>query len=236
MNRIFLTFLALITLHTAVTAQFKDANAQVREAKNFHGIRVGSAFDVFISQGSDEAVAVSSSDPKTLENIVVEVSNGILHIGFAKGFRMNMGNKKLKAYISFKQLDELDISGACDVKVEGSIKTDNLRLGLSGASDMKGKLEVGKLSVNLSGASDLDLTGVATSLDLDASGASKFKGFGLSSDYCKAEASGASDIRIRVNKELSVRASGASDIDYKGAGVIRDVKTSGASSVSKTGS
>jgi hypothetical protein len=235
MNRIFLTFLTIITLHTAVTAQFKDANAQVRAAKDFHGIRVGSAFDVFLSQGNEEAVAVSSSDQKVLENIVVEVKNGILYIGFTKGFRMN-GNKKLKAYISFKQIDELDISGACDVKVEGSIKSDKLRVGLSGASDMKGKLEVSKLSVHLSGASDLDVNGMAGSLDLDASGASKFKGFGLSADYCKAEASGASDIKVTVNKELSVRASGASDIDFKGSGVIRDVKTSGASSVSKTGS
>jgi hypothetical protein len=233
MTRILLTFLAVVILHTVATAQFKDPNAQVRNAKDFHGIRVGSAFDVYLSQGNEEAVAVSASDPNVMAAIVVEVKNGILHIGFERGFRFN-GNKKLKAYISFKKIDELDISGACDARIEGSLKTDNLKLGLSGASDLKGKLEVSnKLSVNLSGASDLDVNGVAGSLDLDASGASKFKGFGLAADYCDANASGASDIKITVNKELSVKASGASDIDYKGSGVIKEIRTSGASSVSK---
>ncbi len=52
-------------------------------------------------------------------------------------------------------------------------------------------------------------------------------------DYCNAKASGASDIKITVNKELSAEASGASDVKYKGAGLIRDIKTSGASSISR---
>ncbi|MEI9911677.1 MAG: DUF2807 domain-containing protein [Bacteroidota bacterium] len=80
------------------------------------------------------------------------------------------------------------------------------------------------------------ITGTATNLDVDASGASSFKGFDLSTDYCNVKASGASGIKITVNKELSATASGASDIDYKGTGVIRDIKTSGASSISRAGS
>ncbi len=70
-------------------------------------------------------------------------------------------------------------------------------------------------------------------LKIDASGASDFKGYDLVTDYCDAEATGASSIQITVNKELSVRAGGASDVHYKGEAVIRYLKTSGASSVSK---
>jgi hypothetical protein len=79
----------------------------------------------------------------------------------------------------------------------------------------------------------MTLGGSTVDLRLDASGACKFRGFDLTTDYCNAKASGASDIRITVNKELSVNASGASDIDYKGTGLIRDVRTSGASKISK---
>ena len=235
MNKLILSLLAVVAFQAAVFAQLtiKDPNAQVREAKNFHGISVGNAFDVYLVQGSEEAVAVSASEEKYRDKIVVEVSNGILHIGLEKGWRINLGNKKFKAYISFRNIDKLDISGACDARVEGSIKAENLQIGLSGASDLQGKIEVKKLNIDLSGASDMSLSGAATQLDIEASGASKFKGFDLSTDYCSAHASGASDIRITVNKELSVHASGASDIDYKGEGVIRDLKTSGASSVSR---
>jgi hypothetical protein len=146
---------------------------------------------------------------------------------------LNTGNKKLKAYISFKAIDQLHISGACDVFINGSIQADDLSIKQSGASDLKGKLEVQKLSIELSGASDMTVSGKAAQLRVEASGASDFKGYDLVTETCDATASGASDIKITVNKELSAQASGASDVRYRGAGVIRELKNSGSSSVSK---
>jgi hypothetical protein len=234
MKRIILISFAILGLYMVSSGQLtiQDANAQAREAKNFHGIRVSSAFDVYLVQGTEEAVAVSASDEKYISRISVEVKNGILEIGLVKG-KWSLGNRKLKAYISFKNIDKLNISGACDVKVDGTIKASELTLDLSGASDLHSKLQVDKLTVSMSGASDVNLSGTASNLSIGASGASKFRGFDLSTDFCKASASGASDIRITVNKELSVHASGASDIDYKGQCVIRDLHTSGASNVGR---
>jgi len=240
MKRLIMTLLAIASFQVAVLAQktIKDENAQVRDAKNFHGISVGHAFTVYLNQGNEEAVAVSASEEKFRDLITVEVKNGILYIGVdKKGWKLNLGNKKLKAYISFKNIDKLDISGACNAVIEGAIKASgDLDVDLSGASDLKGRVEAKKLTIDLSGASDMTLSGIATDLRIDASGACKFKGFDLTTDYCNAKASGASDIRITVNKELSVNASGASDIDYKGAGMIRDIRSSGASKISKVGS
>ncbi|HSF46574.1 MAG TPA: DUF2807 domain-containing protein, partial [Chitinophagaceae bacterium] len=56
-------------------------------------------------------------------------------------------------------------------------------------------------------------------------------GFDLNTDICNAVASGSSDVSVTVMKELYVKASGASDVKYKGTGTVREVKTSGASSV-----
>lgn len=218
----------------AKAQQINDPNAVVRDAKDFHGISVSSAFDVYITQDNKEAVAVSAAEEKDREKIKVEVKAGILHIGYESGkMHWGSGNKKLKAYISFKQIDQLKISGACDVYIKGTLKADVLSIDQSGASDLNGKIEVGKLTVDLSGASDITLTGSAIQLAIEASGASSFKGFDMVTDICNAEASGASDIKITVNKELSAQASGASDVRYKGNGVIKDLKSSGSSSVSK---
>lgn len=213
-----------------------DPNVQVREAKNFHAISLSSAFDVFLTQGNEEKVAVSAGEEKDLANITVEVKNGVLEIGWNNKGKWGRGSKKLKAYISFKTIDKLKASGACDVSIVGTLKANDLLVDLSGASDLKGKVDAKKLTFDMSGASDTKITGIATNLDVDASGASSFKGFDLSTDYCNVKASGASGIKITVNKELSATASGASDIDYKGTGVIRDIKTSGASSISRAGS
>ena len=53
-------------------------------------------------------------------------------------------------------------------------------------------------------------------------------------DVCNVEASGGSDIYITVNKELVAGASGGSDIFYKGNGSVKEMKSSGSSSVKKT--
>jgi hypothetical protein len=231
-----LSFLLLFfSIYLATMSQIvNDPNAEVREAKNFHSISLSSAFDVYLSQSNEEAVAVSAADIKDRDRIKVEVKDGILHISYySKGMSWGTGNKKMIAYISFKQIDKLDISGACDVFITGSLKANDLSIKQSGASDLKVKLDVNKLTVDLSGASDIIVSGTATQLSVEASGASDFKGYELITETCDARASGASDIKITVNKELSAQASGASDVRYKGKGVTRDIKSSGSSSVSK---
>ncbi len=235
MKRILLPLLLVITLHSIGFAQktINDPNAEVREAKNFHAIELSSAFDVYLTQSNEESVAVSASEAKYQENIKVDVKGGVLIVRYDNKGKWNSGNKKLKAYISFKQLDRLNVSGACDVYVVENWKADNLKIDLSGASNLKGSLDAAKLMVDQSGASDMTLSGTVGQLNIEASGASDFKGFDLAVDYCNAKASGASDIKITVNKELSAEASGASDVRYKGNGLMRDIKTSGASSISR---
>jgi hypothetical protein len=235
MKKLSILLTGLILTVSLKAQQINDPNAEVRAAKNFHGISVSSSFDVYLTQSNEEAVAVSADETKHRDRIKVEVKDGILYVGYDNEgkFGWSSGNKKLKAYISFRQIDKLTISGACDVFIEGTLKAADLVIHQSGASDLKGKLDVEKLTVDLSGASDMTVSGITTQLSIEASGASGFKGYDLSTDICDARASGASDIKITVNKELSAHASGASDVRYKGNGVIRDIKSSGSSSVSK---
>ena len=219
MKKILLPFLFAMALFSTGFAQktINDANAEVRLAKDFHAIEVSSAFDVYLTQSNEESVAVSASEVKYRDKIKVEVRGGVLVIRYDNQGKWNTGNKKLKAYISFKDINKLEVSGACDVYIVDNWKADNLKIDLSGASNLKGKIDGQKLMVDLSGASDMTLSGTMGQLNIEASGASGFKGYDMVVDYCDAKASGASDIKITVNKELSAEASGASDVNYKGS-------------------
>ncbi len=214
-----------------------DPNVEPRSLSGFHGIKVSNAFDVYISQSNEDAVAVSASKTEFRDRIITKVENGILIIKFDedKNFWKSLsGDKtKLKAYISVKKLDRLDISGACDVYFEDGISSEELNVRLSGASDIKGKIDAKKLTIDISGASDAIISGNSADLKIEASGASDFKGFDLVTNYCYAKASGASSVNITVNKELSANASGASSVRFKGEGLIRDIKTSGSSNVTR---
>lgn len=231
--------LSVIILAVSCTAGFSqklinDPNAEKRVITDFHGIEVGGGIDLYLSQG-EEAVAVSASDSRFRDRIRTEVKNGILKIwyDYKSGFRVETGNKKMRAYVSFKNLDKLGGSGGSDIFVEGAISVNDLVLDISGGSDFKGKVTVGEIKVVASGGSDVNISGTAKNLTVDASGGSDFKGYDLAVDLCNLEASGGSDVYITVNKEMTANASGGSDIFYKGDGLIREVKSSGSSDIKK---
>ena len=230
----------LLLLPAVLMAQkqvINDENAQPRSIGSFHAIKVSNAIDLYLSQSDEEALAVSAVKEEFRDHIKTVVEDGVLKITYDDDSRWFRGNKKLKAYVSFKTLDKLTATGASDVVVNGTLKANNLVISMGGASDLKvnGTLEATSLSITLSGASDATIKGKVGTLKVDANGASDFKGFELVADNGDVEASGASDIKVTVNKELNARASGASDVHYRGDCVIRDLKTSGASSVSRRG-
>lgn len=212
-----------------------DGNVAVRSVKNFTGIEVSGAIDLFISQGNEEAVAVSASSDDMRDRIKTEISNGILRIYFdSKGINWKgWSNNKMKAYVTYTILDRLEASGACNVKTADPIKQKELKMEMSGASDFSGEVVVGKLTLGASGASNIKISGTAENTLIEAHGACNIKGYGLKTDMCKVDASGASHVRITVNKELAAHASGGSSVYYQGAGLIRDISSSGGASVKR---
>lgn len=238
MKRIILSIFVLANFFVAHAqkALVNDANAEQRTLNgSFNSIKISGGIDLYLSQYETESLAVSASEQKYKDGIKTVVENNTLKIYYEGGRKWGGGNKKMKVYVAFKNLQKLQVSGACEVQVAGTVNVNSLVLEMSGASNFKGDVKVTDLSLNLSGASDTKISGNATTVTIESSGASDVKAYDLTTEICNAKASGASDINITVNKELSASASGASDIYYKGNGIIREQRSSGASSIGKKG-
>ncbi|MEI9911681.1 MAG: DUF2807 domain-containing protein [Bacteroidota bacterium] len=67
------------------------------------------------------------------------------------GINIDLNNRKMKAYVSFKDIDKLTGSGGSDIRVDGTIKVNALNLDISGGSDFDGKVEANDLKVEASG-------------------------------------------------------------------------------------
>ncbi|MDQ2862212.1 MAG: DUF2807 domain-containing protein [Bacteroidota bacterium] len=211
-----------------------DANAEVRDVPSFTGIKVSGGIDVYLSQSENYSLAVSAADQENVANIKTEVKNDVLLITYSDGnSRRNSSNKKLRAYISFKTLESIEGSGACDFYINNSLTGNSLLVKLSGACDIKGPVKLTNLSIELTGASTVKLSGTAQNLKIDASGASDIKNYDLTTENCIAKLSGASDVRITVTNSITASASGASTLFYRGDPDKRDVASSGASSISQ---
>ena len=211
-----------------------DPNASERTVNgNFTAIKISGGIDLYLSQSDNIAIAVSAANETIKEGIKTTIEDGVLKIYYDGDKGWKQKDRKLRVYVSFKTLEKINATGACDVVVQGSIAVNSLALQLSGACDFKGMVKVNTLKLDLSGASDVKISGTANTVDIESSGASDVKGYDLVTDICNAKASGASDINITVNKELNANASGASDIYFKGSGMIKDIHTSGASTVER---
>lgn len=231
----FLMVLGVLFLSVVAPAQgqtvIRDANIRERQVPFFNSISVSSAIDLRVSQGGSQAVAVSASDRSYLEDIVTEVKNQTLYIRYKPSW--TWGNRQIRAYVSAPALNKISASGACNVLIDGILKGGDVELKLSGSSNFKGRVSAGNLQLDASGSSDFQLEGMAETLKVSVSGASDVKAIGLNAQYAEVTASGASDVSLTVLKELSVSASGASDVQYRGNAVVRQMQTSGASSVKK---
>ncbi|MBU6262014.1 MAG: DUF2807 domain-containing protein [Bacteroidetes bacterium] len=208
-----------------------DGAAEDRNLAGFTSINVSNAFDVYISQGTEDAVGVSADSQDATKNIKTHVSGGVLYISFENKGWWNWKNNKLKAYITVKNLEKLTVSGACNVSFVDAITSNNLHISVSGASDIKGSVKVNSLKVGASGASNISLSGKATNTDFNVSGACSIKSLDLVTDNSTIVASGASNVKLTINQYLKANVSGASDIRYKGTVSRFETRTSGASDI-----
>lgn len=248
----------LVLLAFAAQSQNKmgviyDENVQVRRVPNFTSIRVSNAIELYISQSNKTEVAVSAKSEESRNKIITEVVGGTLIIRMAdnnRWWKWSDDDYKTKAYVSVKELYALTGSGATNIKIINGLSAEKLKINLSGASDLKGEIKAGTLLTDLSGASSIkasiranafsakgsgassfEVTGTGDDLLVDVSGACSVKMYEYFVKGASVEASGASSVKVNVSDMLKVHATGASSIDYKGAASIKDMNSSGASSI-----
>lgn len=205
-----------------------NVEKQTRNVSSFDALDISSSFEIYLTQGNSESLVIEV-DENVIDYIITEVVGGTLKIYVDR--HKNLRNvKTMKAYISFKMLDKIELSGACDLFGENTFKFEDLDIESSGASDMEMTFTADKVYLDLSGASDVEFIGSADVLTIDVSGAADIHAQEFEVRKCIIDASGASTIKVFATDELSVDASGASTIRYKGKPSI-NLDSSGASSV-----
>ncbi len=214
---IFTILFALTT--TAQTKVYTDPHAKTRSiAGNFSKLSVSSGVELFLSQGNETSLAVSVSDSKFGERFKTEVVDGVLKIYYDnKGLTWsNDKNRKLKAYLSVKNLDGMKVSAGSKVTIADVFNTTDLALSVSSGAHLTGAFKANSISADLNSGGELNMSGSATRVTVSASSGASFKGLELVSQYCTASANSGGDIRIGVQKELKGSANSGGGITYKG--------------------
>jgi hypothetical protein len=200
-----------------------------RKVSPFDGIEVSGAFDIILKQGATEEVTVEA-DANLLPVIRTEVVGGTLMIETRKPVHHVT---VMKVYVTVKNLNRIDVSGAVDINTEGRITVPELSIDASGSSDSKLDLAVQKLKLDCSGASKMKFSGSAVEVNMDLSGASDIFAYEMAAESYDIEISGAGNAQLNVSKRIHAEISGAGSVKYKGSPTDIDQSVSGAGSIRK---
>jgi hypothetical protein len=201
-----------------------------RDVSGFSGVHVSAGIDVFISEGSGFDVKVEA-DENLLEVILTELNGNILVI---KTDRVNIRSaKSKKVYVTMPKLKELKISSAGDCKGMTPFNCDDLKVSISSAGDLKLDVEANRIDINISSSGDATLTGRTGVLDANLSSAGDLHAFDLIAETVSVDVSSAGDARVYASEEISMNASSAGNIYYKGEADVVHSRSSSAGDIVK---
>ena len=207
-------FISIPLLFLSCTETIKgDGNltSEERTVESFTDVKVSGMFDVVLVQG--EPSVLIETDQNLLEHISTEVREEVLTVSSGDKY---FNTDQLVITVFYRSLEEVKISGACELVTNGSINSDELLVDISGAAEADLTLNVTKFRMELSGGGEIELHGLAEDVEIDISGAAEVHAFNLESKTAEISVSGAGDVEINASEKLEVDISGAGEVDYKG--------------------
>jgi hypothetical protein len=197
---------------------------EVRDVRGFTGVHVSSGIDVYLSEGDQFEVRVEA-DENLLEVIETELRGNMLEVGTD---RVNIRRaKSKKVYVTLPELTELKISSAGDCDGQTPFHCDDLRLSISSAGDLSLEVEADEINLDISSSGDARIAGSANVLDASLSSAGDLDAWDLEARKVEVSVSSAGDARVFATEEISMSASSAGNIYYRGdAKVLRSSSSS----------
>ncbi|MBN2610318.1 MAG: DUF2807 domain-containing protein [Bacteroidales bacterium] len=202
---------------------------ETRNIGNFNSLKVSNGFDVFITQVNEPYLRVEVDD-NLLEHLKTEVSDNTLKI-YSK---VNINNaRSQKVYVGYKNLNEINISSAGDVRGENTMHTSNLNIRLSSAGDLKLDLIAEEVDIDISSSGNAILSGQTHSLYAGLSSAGDLNAYELEAKTASVNVSSAGNAKVYVTDEARFNSSSAGDIYYKGNPEILESQSSSGGDIRK---
>lgn len=195
---------------------------------DFDQLEVNGAYNIYVRQGDEPNLEIEM-DENLFDYLEIDQNEGELEI---ESERMISKAEARNIYITVRNMRHININGANELETRGGLKGRSLSVEANGATEMRVEFEGSRLSVESNGGSDLRFRGAVGELQFEVNGASEINAVEMKALRADINVSGAADVLVWAEEELSINASGASSVKYKGNPSINK-STSEASSVSR---
>lgn len=236
MKKLFITLAAAAIAMLAANAEEKE---KVYDFGEITSINAGFNYEINVTHGrSDKVKVVCDSEMEGLLEIRYSSTTKSLSLFGKNDIQKLLKNKnnnatRVQVFLEMKDIKSIDLSGAAKATFEGTFRTDDLDIDISGAAGINGlKVNGMTMDADCSGAASAYVTGNFTEkMEVDVSGAAKME-FAGDSGELDADVSGASKFICDGNFEkCEIACTGASSAVLKGKAGYAEYECSGASSI-----
>jgi hypothetical protein len=216
----------------SLVSMFAAAESEIRPLSGFSAVAVGGGIELTLRL-SDEYRVEATNSGGSPDAIVTTVEDGTLTIRQSRTTGWFDWFSNYSVDVTLPELTAISASGGSDVRIEGEVTGDTLRIAASGGSEIAAAIDVAELEAMTSGGADVELSGSATSVTIQASGGSEVDARELSTRRADIQSSGGADIAVGVSEQLVAQASGGSDIVYTGEPAMVSVNASGGADITQ---
>lgn len=193
-----------------------DGQAQETFQKSlsaFNKLRVDGPVDVRLVKGAGYSVKVETKGFPS-GKVDIDVTAKALLIELEGSVFRN--NSKVDVWVTYKDLDQIEATGAANIYGTGVVDSESLELEASTAATIEIESETDQLTIQAATAGQIIVSGKTRLLDLQVSTSANIDAYRLVADEVKAEVRTAASAKVNVLKEIEAEVSTAGSLRYRG--------------------
>jgi Putative auto-transporter adhesin, head GIN domain len=200
-----------------------NGNLVTREVavSSFSELKASGVYELKLSQGNKEGVKIEA-DENLQDLFQVKNEGNRLVIDMKKLENKNLKTKnKMRVYVTFKSLKELELSTVGNVSSEERLSFDNLELRTKSVGNVDLNLTANKVDLNNKSVGDVKLSGQAQDAVFVNKGVGSLKASDFVVQTLDIDNSGVGSAEVNATKTLKVKDSMLGKVKNKGTATAR---------------
>lgn len=189
-----------------------DNDTRTYKVQPFTKIHLEGGYKVILEQGSQPGLRIKT-DEDNFKYIDVQSDSESLSLKITK---KHFNFDELVLYITFKDLEKLEIEGGIYMETKGYLELKDFYFHVSGGASIEMNMKANKIKVIGEGGVKLELNGIADELDATISGAGYLNATDMKTKRTDCKIEGACAASVYATEWLNASISGVGKIRYKG--------------------
>lgn len=189
-----------------------DNDTRTYQVQPFTKIHLEGGYKVILEQGSVPGLRIET-DEDNFKYIQVESNSESLSLKVTK---KHIDLDELVLYITFKDLEKLEIEGGICLETKGYVEVKDFYFHVSGGANIEMNMKANRIKLIGEGGVKIELNGIADELDATISGAGYLNASDMKTKRTNCKIEGACAANVYATEWLDASISGVGKIRYKG--------------------